>query len=276
MIQTYSLHQITQTDQLDFLPYEYSRFKFGDSKIAKRFGESLAKQFIKDCLATRNNIAQLVVISSPYSFIPTATFAMKIHFVFELNKWLVQKRLPTVLETKIHRDITYKEDYGALTAEERIKLIEKDSFHIDESFLRGKELIFLDDIRITGSHEKMILRMMNQFNLTNHGYLLYFANLINPAIEPQFENYLNYYGVNSIFDLESIIKEDFLINTRIVKYILNAPSGLFEVFIEKQSEDFCELLFNMAIGNNYHLIDAYSPNLGLLQQLLKQKSIVHL
>ncbi|RZM29991.1 MAG: SusC/RagA family TonB-linked outer membrane protein, partial [Pedobacter sp.] len=219
---TYSLHQIDSADQFGFCPDAYSRFKFGDDQEAQGFGEALAAGFIRDRLAGTGTIEQMVVISSPYAFIPTATFAMKNYFVYTLNRWLAEHGHPVVEETKVHRTVTYKEDYGALSAEERLSLIGNDSFHIDRDFLEGKTLVFLDDIRITGSHERMILKMADAYQLKNAIYLLYFAELVNTEIHPKIENFLNYHQVKSIFDLDGIIKSgNFCINTRIVKYILN-------------------------------------------------------
>ena len=128
--------------------------------------------------------------------------------------------------------------------------------------MEGKTLIFLDDIRITGSHERMILKMAKEFGLQNKAYLLYFAELVNDAIHPRFENYLNYYAVKSIFDLHDIVNSpDFVPNTRIVKYILNYDSADFDQFIARQNEQFKEELYDLAIGNGYHTIDAYTTNL---------------
>ena len=154
---TYSLHKIHSANDFPFSPAAYSRFKFGDGRVATQYGKALAEGFIKAHLETAPPAEPLVVISSPYSFIPTATFAMKDAFVYTLNRWLAAHHLPVVQETKVHRTITYKDDYGALDAAQRMALIGGDSFHIDREFLLGKTLIFLDDIRITGSHERMIL-----------------------------------------------------------------------------------------------------------------------
>lgn len=266
---TYSLHKIFHPDSFGFSPDAYSRFKFGDDTVAAAFGTALAEGFIRDQLryATREN--QLVVVSSPYAFIPTATFAMKNHFVFRLNRWLAETGRPIVQEAKVHRTITYKEDYGELNASQRLNLIGNDSFHIDKAFLEGKTVIFLDDIRITGSHEKMILRMVDDYELKNDLYLLYFAELANPLIHPNIENYLNYHYVKSIFDLEKIIRGDsFMINTRIVKYILNYDYDSFCIFLQNQSDNFVNLLYNMALGNGYHTIDAYARNLGFIKRFI--------
>jgi hypothetical protein len=263
----FSLHAIDNADTFSFSPAAYSRFKFGDDAIAASFGAELAKGFIEKHADTATFSRQAVVISSPYAFIPTATFAMKNYFVYELNNWLAGNNLPVVQETKIHRTITYKEDYGELDAEARIRLIGNDSFHIDKDFLTGKMLIFLDDIRITGSHERMICKMIAEYGLTNHCFLLYFAELTNQAVHPSIENYLNYFSVKSITDLDGIIKsERFAINTRIVKYILNTDADAFTAFIRQQQPAFINMLYNMALGNSYHTIDVYQANLHILKQ----------
>jgi len=270
MQHTYSLHKINSADYFGFSPKKYSRFKYGDDAIAKEFGHALAEGFIENYLTKKPILEQIVVISSPYAFIPTATLGMKTYFVFRLNRWLAENNLPVVQETKVTRSITYKEDYGALDEAQRLSLIGNDTFHIDSTFLKDKVLIFLDDIRITGSHERMITKMLKEYNLENETYLLYFAELINKNIHPNIENFLNYYHVKSIFDLDNIIKnERFSINTRIVKYILNGEPSLFQIFIQNHSDAFLELLYNMAIGNSYHTIEAYQENLNLLRlQLL--------
>lgn len=266
---SYSLHHIDNEHYFGFEPDEYSRFKFGDGAVGKIFGEALADGFIKHQLVENPVEQQLVVIPSPYSFIPTATCAMKTWFIYRLNRWLVQNNLPVAQESKVHRTITYKEDYGELDAAQRISLIGNDSFHIDREFLEGKTLIFLDDIKITGSHERMIIKMVNEYQLSNNIFLLYFAELVNKSIHPKIENYLNYHCVKRIFDLEQIVKSrHFAINTRIVKYILNYNPDCFRLFIENQSNEFLNLLYDMALGNGYHTIEAYAQNLNFIAENL--------
>ncbi len=277
MTLTFSLHKITsppgQEGSADysrfhfgFSPQEYSRFKFGDGAVAKTYGRELAEGFIVSHLSKQPISRQLVVVSSPYSFIPTATFAMKDHFVFRLNRWLADQGLPVVQETKVHRTVTYKEDYGELNAAQRIQLIGADSFHIDRSFLEGKTVLFLDDIRITGGHERMILKMVEEYNLQSPVYLLYFAELVSPEVHPSIENYLNYHAVKSIFDLKPLIgSPHFLLNTRATKFMLHYDADAFRIFIDNQTPAFLEYLYDMALGNGYHTIEAYQRNLDYLK-----------
>lgn len=266
MQKCYSLHKISDPDRFSFNPADYSRFKFGDDAVAEQFGTALAAGFIADQFAASYSGQQVVVISSPYAFIPTATFALKNHFMNHLNQWLAENGQPVAEETKIHRTVTYKDDYGQLDAAERLRLIINDKFHIDREFLKGKTLLFLDDIKITGSHEKVILKMIREYGLVNEIYHLYFAEMVNTSIHPNIENVLNYYSVKTVADLHNIVSDErFAINTRIVKFILCAPPEAFRDFIRQQDTRFCKLLYNMAIGNSYHTIDVYQSNLNELK-----------
>ena len=266
MIRSFSLHKIADSHNFGFDPNDYSRFKFGAGHIAKQFGHDLATGFINQTLQYQDNTKQIVVVPSPYSFIPTATFTMKNQFVFTLNRWLAANGFGVVQEAKVQRTLTYKEDYGALNAQQRLELIKNDSFHIDKDFLQGKTLFFLDDIRITGSHEMMITRMLKEYDLTNETYLIYFAELVNHDIHPNIENHLNYHFVKSVFDLNYIVKSpDFAINTRVVKYILNTPASVFSLFMQNQTNEFLNLLYDMALGNAYHNLAAYQENMGQLR-----------
>ncbi|MEJ2880791.1 phosphoribosyltransferase family protein [Pedobacter sp. GR22-6] len=270
---TYSLHHIQDGRSFGFDPDDYSRFKFGDDQVARRFGEALADGFIRNFLEDNLEGEQIVVISSPYCFIPTATFAMKNYFVYRLNHWLVENNRMVVQEAKVHRTITYKEDYGALSAEDRLKLIGNDSFHIDKDFIKDKVLFFLDDIKITGSHEKMIMKMVKEYGLKNDIFMLYFAELVNHDIHPNIENHLNYHQIKSIADLDEVIKSgNFRFNTRIVKYILNCDFNSFLLFMERQTEEFITELYNLSLGNSYHTIESYSKNLNFIKNYLNNKN----
>ncbi len=267
-MKTYSLHKITDRDKIPFSAKNYSKFKFGCKTVSKEYGYALANGFIQE-LQTNPIENQIVIISSPFCFIPTATFAMKDYFVQKLNVYLIGKGLNPVQEAKIHRTITYKEDYGELGAEERMKLIGGDGFYIDKEFVSGKTCLFLDDIKITGSHERVIRNMVDKNNLNIDSYFLYYAELVEKSIHPNIENFLNYNFVKSLLDLDKIIKnENFLLNTRVVKYILNSNFEEFKNFIHYQPNVLVQTIYHSAIGNSYHLIEDYKKNLTYIKQML--------
>ena len=262
---TFSAYTINNARIIPFSATDYSRFKFGSVAVAQAFGYELADKFIKNKmpqLIQNNQLKRpLVVIPSPYSFITTASGVMAEFFVERLNRYLAMHHFSVVQTAKIHRNTTYREDYGALNAEQRLALIEKDTFHIDAKFCENKTLLFLDDIKITGSHEKIVTRTLDTEGVVSDSFFLYFAELSNPKIDPTIENYLNYFAIDSLSGVHELIQSgDFRFNTRVVKYILNAAPSDCKAFLMQQSDTFLNNFFNHALGNSYHEIDAYREN----------------
>ena len=260
---------IESTDRIGFLPSDYSKFKHGANDIARKFGEELAERFIEQCFPNTYDGKRLVVIPSAYSHIPTASYYMAMHFVNVLNVYLYQKKHSVVEVAKINRTVTYREDYGEMSAEERFNLIKGDKFVIDKAFLADKRLIFIDDIKITGTHERIIVKMLNDHDISNDCYMLYYGELRNKNIPPNIENYLNNYSIKSLNDIEQIINSGhFVFNTRVVKLILNAESKSFRDFIYNRDKEFVKNLYYNAVGNEYFKFNVYLQNLNELSNIV--------
>ena len=278
MTERYSLHKIYSDKEFPFSPVDYSKFKFGDKNVSRKFGFALATGFVKEYLSIHPIENQIVVASSPYDFIPTATFAMKNYFIQKLNEHLVEKGLPVVQETKIHRTVTYKEDYGNLSGEERLKLIGNDKFHMDFSFIQGKTVIYIDDVRITGSHEVVIRRMIDSHSesVDHNKVFIYFAELANPNVDPKVENTLNYYFVKDLYSLDKVLKnEDWIPNTRVVKYIFKEENPeIFTTFVHFQPLKILQTIYHLAIGNSYHTMDEYKENIHCVRQILLKNKLL--
>jgi hypothetical protein len=263
------LHKIRSGSEFGFLPQEYSKFKHGAENVARQYGYALAEYFIKDCFSARYAGEQVLVLSSAYSHIPTASFYMKNYFVDTLNAYLFDNGHPVTEETKIYRSVSYRDDYGEMSAEQRYDLIKGDTFYIDRNLTDGKLLIFIDDVKITGTHERIIVDMLNRYGFSNTCYMLYFAELADASIPPNIENFLNYAYVKSLDEVDAIIKnEQFRFNTRVTKLILNAREHAFDAFVGKQNICFIRDLYYNAIGNEYFKFPAYTRNLNRLKNII--------
>ena len=268
-IEKFSAFQVSDPKNFDFPAEKYSKFKFGLTDIARDFGHTLAERFINQLFKFSYQGESIVVLPSAYSHIPTASYFMTVYFIDKLNEYLYKNGFSPVETGKIHRNITYREDYGEMTAEERYNLIKGDKFYIDKTFLKNKMLIFLDDIKITGTHERIIIKMLDDFDIQNHCYMLYFAELTDPQICPKTENYLNHFYVKELSDLNYIINQnDFEFNTRIVKYILNSNHAACSEFLQIQSQSFINELYYKALGNEYYKFGEYAANLKTIEAMV--------
>ncbi len=257
-------------DDLPFSAVEYSKFKHGSKRVSRIFGTELGNKFYKDLHIRTNvlpNTKDLIVCSAPYKFIPVASTILKDYFISSFNRyWTVNNK--SVVDLKVSRAHSYNVDYGKMTSEERDKAITSDDFYIDPIIIKDKTLIFIDDIRITGAHERRMETLLTRANFDGTVIFVYFADLIGDS-NPNIENDLNYAFVKDLYDIDYIIKNDeFKFNTRVVKFILKSPQEKFVEFIKYQGEKFKHTLHTNAIGNDYHQQEEFKDNFNILNNLI--------
>lgn len=264
MINRYSLHQINNSEAFTFNPADYSVFKFGNIALAEQFAKELFQGFIAQYSDTVLD-EEIYIFPSPYMAIPTASNYLCYYFKLELDRYLYLKQRPSSKLGKIHRNQTYTVDYGNLSFEDRKKLIANDTYYIDKELLKDKLCIFLDDIKITGSHEYTVKKILDTYKVEGTFLFLYYAEVVNLAIDPKIENFFNYYTISDANSLVELINsEAFKFNTRVIKYLLNLDHSSFKNVVTLLPEPKKQELFDLAISNDYHLIEEYQSNLNKL------------
>ena len=149
--QRFALHIISSPTNLTFDRYAYSRYKYGDSSQAEKFGDELFTGFLdkyRDFLLSLNQ--QLVAMSSPRGVIPPAVYYIFQTFFKKLNRFLQSNGREPAVEHTIHRIGTIAEDYSILSKRERLDRLIDERYSLDRHELTNKFLLFVDDIRITG------------------------------------------------------------------------------------------------------------------------------
>lgn len=257
-----SLYKIEDAIHPPFDPAEYSVFKFGDTFYAEKFAAEMAACVIEHLGTELLEQEQICISPSPYSAIPTASNYLCKGLIKHLNSFLFTNQKPGVKEIKINRNQTYTQDYGELSYDERRQLIANDTYYLDKNQVNGQFCLFLDDIRITGSHEHTLQNLFEKEGIKGNFVFLYFAELVNFSISPKIENYYNYYAIKNTEDLiKNIHKESFRFNTRTIKYILKLTEEHFDFVYQRLSDQQKRDFFNLSISNNYHLIEEYQKNL---------------
>jgi FMN phosphatase YigB (HAD superfamily) len=268
----YALHAINDINDIPFSSEEYSKFKFGSYSLAKKFGRDLFeyfKVFHFDKLVHGHR--NIIVYSSPYMQIPTSSYYLTETFYKALKQYLESKRTTTIkIEFgKIERFQTYTEDYGALTAEERFNLIKNDTYKLITIPKKDDLCIFIDDISITGTHQRVVEHLLDSSGIETSSFFLYFAKLDDSTACPSFENFLNYSFVDDFDKLVEIITfDDYRITTRTTKYILGAKiedvNKLMSIFIQKGKFEVWNELILLSYANGYNEIKLYQDNISRL------------
>jgi hypothetical protein len=261
----YSVHSITDTENLSFSARHYSRFKYGDFTIAEKFGHELVSYFRGEILPMLKS-KNITVLSSPYSYLPTASYHLTSCFLAELRELNLGFNIS---EGKIDRKQTYVQDYGAMSAEERYSLIKNDTYSIPNQPNQNSTLLFLDDISITGTHQLVVEKLLHDLSISNQVIFLYYATLDNKHISPEFESALNCSAIKTTEHLtQLVLNGSFKITTRAVKFLLCRPPEELIKFIQCLSENnmnhMVMSIINGAKKNNYDLIDEYKSNFTLL------------
>lgn len=269
--QRFAAHQFSTLETAKFSTVEYSRLKFGCDKAAKKFGYELATEFFathSDSLLAND----CVVISSPYNFVPNAATIMTQHFINKLNELLVNASGKSVEYTIIHRKVSYINDYGFLSKEKRRGLIDNDQFYLNRDFIKDKMLIFIDDVRITGTHEDKLIEIMEREHVLNPAFFLYYASYqgSSPAVEAA----LNFAGVSSIADYMELTKEeDHHVIIRPIKYILGQTKAVLKELLPTFTDSFLDKVYYGCLAEGYYKIPNYQKSFGLLVDERTRRSV---
>lgn len=258
----FAVHEFRSADTASFSPVEYSRLKFGCDKAAKKFGYELATTFFNahsDSLLAND----CVVISSPYNFIPNAATVMTQHFINKMNELLVTASGKGLEYTIIHRKVSYINDYGFLSKEKRRGLIDNDEFHLNRDFIKGKLLIFIDDVRITGTHENKLKEIMERDGVENQAFFIYYASYQGNV--PSVEASLNFAAVSCIDDyLEMTKEEDHHVIIRPIKYILGQTKAVLKQIVPQFTNAFLDKVYYGCLAEGYYKIPNYQKSFGIL------------
>jgi hypothetical protein len=274
----HAVHSIFDATAISFNPDDYSKFKFGDTAVANKFGMELFDYF-------KQNLFPLIIakyknfriFSSPYSEIPTSSYYLTKSFYNAFQNFLIQNNWDNIslMYGKIERSQTYTVDYGSLNADERSALIKNDTYQFRDFPNTDDFCIFIDDISITGSHQSVVENMLVDNSILSPGIFLYYAELSNPTIPPSIENNLNYAFVNNLDNfMEVVFSDSYKVTTRATKFILSLSSSDFDSFINAivrhRKFHIISEIADMSFSNGYHKIAQYNKNINLIQLFLSQ------
>jgi len=261
-------------DGTPFNAVEYSRFKYGDTGVARAYGFEMAAHLEARVLqAAVRHCEPVVITASAYKMLPTAarSVAQVIYDRLHATGYKVDAG-------RIHRLNLTNGDYAAMTAEERASAMRQNGIHIDEDLFLGRHVIVVDDIKITGAHERSIREMFASraiLSLTHIYVVQMDPRLV--AKDPTAEDTLNRSWVNGLEQLGELIADNpskYLFNARTVKLILSSPLNELGPFLSTLTIEHIRKLYEGANGDGYHLMQPYAAGFLCLEAEARIRGII--
>jgi hypothetical protein len=266
----FAAHQFSDLETASFDPKTYSRLKFGSDQAARVMGHRLAAEFFfahGDKLLAND----IVVFASPYNYLPNAATVMTQHFIARLNELLVFSQGKHVDYSLVHRKVSYTADYGFLSKEKRKGLIDNDSFSLNRDFIAGKLLLFVDDVRITGTHEDKLMEVLQRDRIDNDAMFLYFANYTGTKAD--IEGQLNFAAIQAMEDFAALTKEpNHHVIIRPIKYILSRPVEELKASLPGFNDDVVFAMYYGCLAEGYYKVPSYQANFAILTAEKERRS----
>lgn len=244
----------------------YSRFKYGSGRAAAQYAAQMLSVLRKQLQAEPQ--ADWLITASAYKHVPTASNA-----IADALYSLIIKYLPeiTIEKIKIQRQRLFPSDYGSLDEQQRQDLMRQTDLYIDLQKVKDKNLIVIDDVWVTGSHEQRIREMLGKTQVTKV-YFVYVGQC-RPTVVPNIEHRLNHEWVKTVENLLYIIEnEEFIINARVCKFLLSYPHlSQLKKFYELLPLSWLLSLQENIGGDAYEQMPEYTENYQILSNVIQQK-----
>lgn len=261
-----------------FSPARYSRYKYGSVAAAEAFARALGAAFC----AAHPELAlapRLLMASSPYARVPAAAATLARRLRPVLNAARAAHGLPPVPLLRVDRDSTSAGDYGTLSAQARDLHMEANvlSFRrFRPALTRGAHLLVVDDVRVTGAHQRCLMRASEELPLAARVFL-YIAAVparLSGCFDPAEEDALNHTAVKTLDDLAAIVEgEDFAWNVRVCKFTLSpANHGELPRFLRRMPGWFVRDLYANSRDDGYARMAAYAPSHALVRAELSVRT----
>jgi hypothetical protein len=248
-----------------FSAAQYSRYKYGSVAAGEAFARALGEAFC-ECRPELVRVPKLLMTSSPYTYVPTAATTLARSLQPVLNAARAEAGLSAAPLVQVDRIGTSAGDYGTLSAPARDRrmaasVLSFRQFPPDQ--VRGAHLLVVDDVRVTGAHQRCVMRASDDMPFLARTFL-YIAcfRSASSRFDPTQENALNHAAVSTLGDLAGIVAGgDFSWNVRVCKFVLDQANrhGLPR-FLSEMPGWFVRDLHRNSCRDGYAHMAAYAPS----------------
>ena len=216
--------------------------------------------------------------SSPYAHVPAAATTLARRLQPVLNAARARHGLAPAPLLRVDRISTSAGDYGTLSAQARDLHMAANALSFRRfrpAQVRGAHLLVVDDVRVTGAHQRCLMRASEDLPLAARTFL-YIAAFPSPAggcFDPTQEDALNHAAVKTLDDLAEIVEAgDFAWNVRVCKFVLNpANHGELPRFLRRMPGWFVRDLHRNSCRDGYSRMSPYAPSHAVVRAELARR-----
>lgn len=239
----------------------YSRFKHGDAAAARRFAVALAA-----LAARRLDERPVLVTTSAFAQVPPAAYSLLIPFVQHLR--LLRPDLHVGTFRIIRRGVS-NGDYSQMTSEARREAIGASDLTPGRD-LTGAVVLALDDIRVTGNHERAMDRCLVEAGAAEVRHL-YVVDAAAFADRPQIESVLNEAATGGAAELLDIAAQRrFVPNARLCRRVLLLPHDELREFVERAQPSLLGWLAAAIVHDGLARVPAYENRVRAWEAVLAE------
>jgi hypothetical protein len=256
----------------------YSRYKYGSGVAADSFARALARAFL-DRHGPLAHQPRLLIASSPYRRVPTAANALAVRFATVLNAARAGRGIAPAPLVHIERIAASSGDYGTLSAEARTRLMAANALSFDRLRPRadGAHLIVVDDVKVTGAHQRCLTRASETLPLHSRTFA-HIAAFDRPGTQrpdPALEDRLNHAAISTLDDLAGLVSgSDFTWNVRVCKFLLGpANRNGLPSFLTRMTDPFVRELCRNSLADGYARMTAYRESHAIVQRELRRRGL---
>lgn len=263
---------------LPFSPARYSSYKYGSVTAAETFARALGAAFSQRHpeLALAPG---LLMASSPYAHVPAAATTLARSLQPVLNAVRARHGLAPAPLLKVDRISASAGDYGTLSAQARDLLMAANALsfrRFPPEQVRDGHLLVVDDVRVTGAHQRCLMRASDGLPLAARTflYIAAFTGPVTGCFDPTWEDALNHAAIKTLDDLAGIVEAgDFAWNVRVCKFALN-PSNYGELpqFLRRMPCWFVSDLHRNSRRDGYARMGPYAPSHALVRAELARRA----
>lgn len=245
----------------------YSLFKHGDTRYAEAFGSALARH-----LGSRGGLGErpVWVTASGFGAVPPAAHTLVDPFIRQLRDDSpgLGPAPPAIIPFRVHRRGVSAGDYARMPPGRRRAAMRPGCMSVPGGVdLRGARVLALDDIRVTGNHERAMHACLLAAGADRVEHL-YLVDAHRFAGRPQVESRLNHAAVPDLDALLEVVRAPwFRPNTRVCRRVLQLPADRLEHFVGSAPQEVLAWIGWAARADRLDRVAVYRPGVAAFADL---------